>query len=514
MKSAFSFQEISMSSVLKLTDITMTFPGIRALNRVNFEIAPGEVLGLLGENGAGKSTLVKIIGSILKPDTGSFFFEGKAVELQNPRQAEMLGVSIIHQEHNLFPNLTVADNIFIGKEKTILKYIIDSSESSRAASRLLKKVGLDVDPERVITDLSVSQRQMVEVAKALSVNARLLVMDEPTSSLTEAESEILFRIIGELTEEGVAVLYISHKMDEIFRLCDRVQILRDGEDIGVYPMHEITEKEIIRMMVGRELETLFEKAAHDMGSEVLRVENITTTTGVKNVSFSVSSGEVLGFAGLVGAGRSEVMRSIFGIDEITEGAVFIDGKKIIIRSPEEAIKNGIGFVPEDRKEQGLILGMTVNENISLANLNNMSRFLVLDKKLERKNSVEYMKNFRIKAVNEEQIVSSLSGGNQQKVVLSKWLSINPRILILDEPTRGIDIGAKREIYHLINELAKKGVAILLVSSEMVEIISMSDRIFVMHNGEGKGEILAEEVSQEKIMAMALTKNELTIGEVV
>lgn len=496
-----------MSSLLKMSGITKRFPGVRALKNVDFEISPGEVLGLLGENGAGKSTLVRIIGGILKAEEGEIEFDNTPVEVQNPHHAEELGVSIIHQEHNLFPNLTVADNIFLGKEKTRLKYVIDTIKSNQAATELLEQVGLRIRPDMVITDLSVSQRQMVEVAKALSVNARLLIMDEPTSSLTENEAEILFSIINDLTARGVAILYISHKMDEVFRLCDRVQILRDGENIGVFPLDEVTEEQVINMMVGRELETMFVKTRHEIGAEILRVENISTRTGVKKISFCLHRGEVLGFAGLVGAGRSEVMRAIFGIDELSNGEVYLEGKKVSIRSPEDAIRLGIGFVPEDRKEQGLVLGMSVSENISLANLERLNRYNVLDRKKERQTTLTYMQSLRIKAVDENQTVSSLSGGNQQKVVVGKWLSTNPKILILDEPTRGIDVGAKREIYHLINELSQQGVAILLISSELIEIISMSDRIVVMHNGEGKGELGADEVTQEKILNLALSTDE-------
>jgi ribose transport system ATP-binding protein len=501
-----------MSELLEMREITKSFPGVVALNNVDFNVCRGEIMGLLGENGAGKSTLVKIIGGIYKPDNGVIKFDGKRVELQNPHHSENLGVSIIHQEHNLFPNLTVADNIFLGKEKTRLRYVIDAVSSNNAASVLLKKVGLKVKPDLLITDLSVSQRQMVEVAKALSINAKILVMDEPTSSLTAAEAEILFEIIKSLTREGVAVVYISHKMEEVFRLCDRIKILRDGKDIGVFQKHAISEKDVINLMVGREIESMFERKDHTIGEEVLRVESLSTRTGVKNVSFKVHAGEVLGFAGLVGAGRSELMRAIFGVDEITEGRVFLNRKLVSIKSPRDAIHLGIGFVPEDRKEQGLILGMSVNENISLANLDNLKRFFILDEKRESDVTIHYMKSLRIKAVNKNQIVSSLSGGNQQKVVLGKWLSIEPQILILDEPTRGIDVGAKREIYHLINELSNRGVAILLISSELIEIIAMSDRILVMHEGQGKGEISSEEADQEKIMNMAIatTKEEVCL----
>jgi ribose transport system ATP-binding protein len=497
-------QRLKMASLLRMTDITRRFPGVTALDSVNFDIQAGEVLGLIGENGAGKSTLVKIIGGILRPDEGRIIFDGTPVDILGPHHAELLGVSIIHQEHNLIPNLSIADNIFIGRERRRIGCVVDTRRSIQDARLLLEKVGLNEDPSRIISELSVSQRQMVEVAKALSLNARILIMDEPTSSLTETEAEILFGIISELTDNGVAILYISHKMDEIFRLCDRVQILRDGQDVGQHPMKDITEKSVINLMVGRELESMFEKTPCRPGDEVLRVENLSTETGVKNVSFSIRSGEVLGFAGLVGAGRSEVMRGIFGIDNLTGGTVYIDGKPVSIRRPEDAISYGMGFVPEDRKEQGLILGMTVDENLSLANLGNLNRFGVLDSRKERRITLKYMKDLRIKAVDENQITSGLSGGNQQKVVVGKWLSTEPRILILDEPTRGIDVGAKAEIYHLINDLTDQGVAILLISSELMEIIAMSDRILVMHNGEYKGEIDSENVTQERIMSLALS----------
>jgi ribose transport system ATP-binding protein len=493
-----------MGNLLRMTGITKTFPGVLALNKINFEIKSGEVLGLLGENGAGKSTLVKIIGGILKPEAGSISFKGDQVEIQNPNDAKKLGVSIVHQEHNLIPNLTIADNLFLGREKTRLPFVIDAHQSNRSARTLLERVGLNLSPDTVVADLSVSQRQMVEVAKALSTQTQLLIMDEPTSSLMTNEAEILFSIIQELARSGVAILYISHKMEEIYRLCNRVHILRDGQDIGVFALHEVSEKTIINMMVGRELESLFVKTQNVIGEEVLRVENVSTKTGVKQVSFNLRCGEVLGFAGLVGAGRSEIMRAIFGIDELTGGEVFLEGKKVHIRSPEDAVRLGFGFVPEDRKEQGLILGMSINENISLANLDHLNRFGIINRKKEKETTISYMRSLRIKAVNENQRTNSLSGGNQQKVVLSKWLSTNPKVLILDEPTRGIDVGAKQEIYELINDLSKKGVAIILISSELVEIISMSDRIFVMHNGASKGELGTNDVTQEKIMSLALS----------
>lgn len=495
-----------MSEFYEMNNISKAFPGVQALDNVDFNLKKGEVLGLIGENGAGKSTLIKIIGGIINKDSGSVSLDGSAVDIRHPKKAEELGISIIHQELNLLPNLTIADNIFIGREKTSAPGVIDEAKMRNEASSLLDKVGLKVSPETLVEELSVSQKQMVEIAKALSFESRIIIMDEPTSSLTDSEVEILFSIIGELKKMDVAIVYVSHKMEEIFKLCDRVQILRDGKHIDTLKLSETTEDEIITLMVGRKLETLFEKTEHPIGEEVLRVENLSTDNGVKNISFSLRRGEVLGFAGLVGAGRSEVMRAIFGLDKVTGGLIFLGGREVSMVHPSKAIASNLGFVPEDRKKQGLVLDLSVKENVSMANLDAVSNLGVVDLRKEKTIVKGFIDKLRLKTPNEDAVVSSLSGGNQQKVVLAKWLSTKPRILILDEPTRGIDVGAKKEIYHIINELAGEGVSIIMISSELIEILSMSDRIVVMHEGEWKGTLDASEASQELIMTTALSAN--------
>ncbi|MFP4430716.1 MAG: sugar ABC transporter ATP-binding protein [Spirochaetaceae bacterium] len=491
-----------MEPVLELRGVSKAYPGVQALDKVDCALGAGEVLGLVGENGAGKSTLIKIVGGIVPPDTGMLLLDGRHTTIENPRTAEHLGIGIIHQELNLIPNLSVADNVFICAEPTTFG-VVDKKRMNREARVVLEQVGLDLPPDRLVETLSVSQMQLVEIARALSREARILIMDEPTSSLTEAEAERLFSIVRRLKSEGVSILYVSHKMEEIFALCDRIQVLRDGKSIGSVPP-TVGADQVIKMMVGREIEELFERTAHPIGNEVLSVEGLSTSTGVKDARFTLHEGEVLGFAGLVGAGRTEIVRALFGLDQVTAGKVLLYGKKTSIRHPEDAVHQGLALVPEDRKEQGLILSMSVSENVTLANLQTISRAAVIDRQREKRTASEYVESLNVRTPSLAQIVRNLSGGNQQKVVLGKWLSTKPRILILDEPTRGIDIGAKREIYHIINELAREGVAILLISSELIEILSLSDRIIVMHKGYVKGELDGRSATQEEIMKVALS----------
>ena len=492
-----------MSNLLTVKNITKTFPGVKALQDVSLDVKRGEVLSLMGENGAGKSTLIKILAGVYSKDDGKIIFDDKEVEINSPIESQNLGISTIFQELNLIPNLSIAENIFVGRENRSNHFLYSRKKTIRQAEKLMDEVGLHCDPDKLVKDLPLSQRQMVEVAKALSLNARLIIMDEPTSSLTERETETLFGIIDKLKRSGVSVIFVSHKMNEVQRISDRVHILRDGVYIGCLEKEDVTEEKIIQMMVGRKFESIFDKEQVPITDTVLEVKNLSTKDMLKDVSFKVRKGEILGFAGLVGAGRTEVMRAIFGIDKKDSGEIYMEGKKADIRSPQDAIRYGIGLVPEDRKNQGLVLGMTVKENISMPSLERISRAGFIDLQEEREMAEEYVEKLKVKTPGLEQKVVNLSGGNQQKVVISRWLATNPKVLILDEPTRGIDVGAKKEIHKLVSSLARQGIAIIMISSEMPEILGMSDRIIVMNEGRIKGELQRGSASQEKIMEIAI-----------
>ena len=485
--------------------IYKSFPGVNALKDVNLSINKSEVMALVGENGAGKSTLMNILSGIYQKDSGEIYFDGKSVNIASPLDAQKMGISTIHQELNLMPNLSVGENIFIAREKRKMHYLLDNKKTNDDASDLLKLVGLEIDTTTLVKDLSIAQRQMVEVAKALSINSKLIIMDEPTSSLTDRETEILMEIIRKLCEQGVSIIYISHKLSEIFNIADRITVLRDGNTIGTVDAKECSEEMLIQMMVGRELKDIFSKMESKIGEVVFEAKNITSGKMVKNASFKLKKGEILGFAGLVGSGRSELMRAIFGIDKMDQGEIFLYGKKILIRHPSQAIKYGLGFVPEDRKLQGLILGMAVRENITMSSLEKVSSYGFIKSSPEKEVSVDYIEKLSIKTPSQEQKVLNLSGGNQQKVVIAKWLAISLEILILDEPTKGVDIGAKKEIHHLMSKLTQQGVAVIMISSELPEILGMSDRIIVMHKGVIKGEFLRGEATQEKILSLALSE---------
>ena len=485
--------------------IYKSFPGVNALKDVNISINKGEVMALTGENGAGKSTLMNILSGIYQKDSGEIYFDGKPVNITSPLNAQKMGISTIHQELNLMPNLSVGENIFIAREKRKMHYLLDKKKTNDDASDLIKLVGLEIDTTTLVKDLSIAQRQMVEVAKALSINSKLIIMDEPTSSLTDREIEILMGIIRKLCDQGVSIIYISHKLSEIFDIADRITVLRDGNTIGIVDAKECSEEMLIQMMVGRELKDIFAKMESKIGEVIFEAKNITSGKMVKNASFKLKKGEILGFAGLVGSGRSELMRAIFGIDKMDQGEVFLDGEKISIRHPSHAIKHGLGFVPEDRKLQGLILGMAVRENITMSSLEKLSNYGFIKSSSEKDVSVDFIEKLSIKTPHQEQKVLNLSGGNQQKVVIAKWLAISPKILILDEPTKGVDVGAKKEIHHLMSKLTQEGVAVIMISSELPEILGMSDRIIVMHKGVIKGEFLRGEATQEKILSLALSE---------
>lgn len=490
---------------LRMEGICKAFPGVQALKDVNLIVLKGEVMALIGENGAGKSTLMKILSGVYQKDSGRIIIEGQNVNIQSPLDSQKLGISVIHQELNLMPNLSIAENIFMGREKRRSRFFLDKKETYRESMQLLKMVGLEIDANTMVKDLSIAQRQMVEVAKALSLNSKLIIMDEPTSSLTDREIEILMDIIRNIKDRGVSIIFISHKLSEIFNIADRITVLRDGNTVGTVDAKDCDEEALIQMMIGRELKDIFDKVQGEVGDTILEVKGLSSGKVLKNISFTLKRGEILGFAGLVGAGRSELMRAIFGIDDFDEGEIYLEGRKVTIKHPLDAIKLGIGFVPEDRKLQGLILGMTVRENITLPSLEKMSSNGFVNIKKEKTVCDEFIKKLLIKTPHQEQKVLNLSGGNQQKVVISKWLAIKPKILILDEPTRGIDVGAKKEIHSLMSRLTREGVTIIMVSSELPEILGMSDRIIVMHNGVITGEMSRSEATQNKILKLAISE---------
>jgi ABC-type sugar transport system ATPase subunit len=504
--------------LLRVERVTKSFPGVLALQDVSLEVRPGEVLGLVGENGAGKSTLMKILSGVYQPDSGEIILDGKPVVLHSPRQAQDLGISIIYQEFNLMPNLSVEENVFVGREPNAGK-VVRWRQLRKQTTDLLDQLGVHLNPGAIVRSLSVAEQQMVEIAKALSLNARLVIMDEPTSALTDTEVAALFEIIRGLKARGLAVIYISHRLEEIFSICDRVTILRDGQLAGDLPIAEATPDRIVRLMVGRPLMDLFrpEEAERRLQSlaersppPVLEVRGLGRTgTGqdpsaivLEDVSFSVRPGEIVGLAGLVGSGRTEIARAIFGADEYDRGEIVVAGQPIRIRSPREAIRMGIGLVPEDRKLQALVLSLAIRENMSLSLLDRLSRFGVVRLAAERALARRMVDALRVRTPSIEQKVLNLSGGNQQKVVIAKWLALHPKILIMDEPTRGIDIGAKAEVHGLMHQLAADGVAILMISSELPEIIHMSDRIVVMRQGRVAGELEHAHATQEAVMALA------------
>ena len=491
------------NAVLKMRNIHKSFPGVRALQGVDFTLCEGEIHALMGENGAGKSTLMKILTGVYTRDSGTVLVDGKEVLYKSPQEAEKAGIVFIYQELNVLFDLTVEENLFMGKEITKKFGICDRKAMREKAKEVMDRMGVDIPINAVMSDLSVGQQQMVEICKALMVDAKVLIMDEPTAALTQSETEGLFKLIKSLREKGVSIVYISHRMEEIFELCDRITILRDGTYVDTKFIKDITMDDIVKMMIGREIGERYPKREGvEIGEEKLRVEGLTKEKKFKDVNFSVKAGEVLGVSGLMGAGRTEIMQAIFGNLPLDSGKIFVEGNEMKIKSAQDAIKAGIGFITEDRKTEGLLLEKSISENIVLANLDKVS-----DKGVVRKAKVEEIvkkgiDEFRIKCFGPQHECNNLSGGNQQKVVFAKWVYTDPKILILDEPTRGVDIGAKKEIYSVINDLAAKGVAIILVSSELPEVLGMSDRIMVVHEGKVTGIIDANEADQEKVMTLA------------
>jgi ribose transport system ATP-binding protein len=486
-----------------LKDIAKSFPGVRALDGVSFNLLAGEVHALLGENGAGKSTLVKIICGIYKPDAGTILIRGEPVEITGPTHAQALGISPVHQELHLEPYLTVAENIFLGRQPVGRFGMIDFGRMNREAAALLKRLGADLDPESTVESLSVAQRQIIAIARAASTTAQIVIFDEPTSSLTERETKLLFDMIGRLRDEGLGVIYISHRMEEIFRLCNRVTVLRDGRYVATKSVAKTDMRDLIGMMIGRDISDLFRKSPAPIGKTVLEVRNLSKRGMLRDISFSVRRGEIVGVAGLVGAGRTELARAIFGDLAIDSGQITVDGKRVPPgHSPRRAILAGIGLVPEDRKEQGLVTGLTVRQNISMPMLKALSRLNMLSLRREQKLAESYVRRLAIKTPTIEQKATFLSGGNQQRVVIAKWLATQPKLLIVDEPTRGIDVGAKSEIHALLCDLAREGMAIMMISSDLPEVLAMSDRVLVMRKGRIAADLSASEATQEVIMHYA------------
>ncbi|MBQ9503954.1 MAG: sugar ABC transporter ATP-binding protein [Lachnospiraceae bacterium] len=492
---------MSDNIILRMKKITKTFPGVKALSDVDLELNEGEVHALLGENGAGKSTLIKVLGGIYHADSGEIEINGKNVKINSVQDAEANGIAIIHQELVLVPYMSAAENIFLGRELGA-GITVNLKAQEKEAQAVLDRLGMDIDARSLVKDLSIAKQQMVEITKAVATNSRILVMDEPTSSISEKEVDNLFKIMRDLTSHGVGIIYISHKMSELQEICDRVTVMRDGEYVGTKVVKETSRDDLIAMMVGRQLTSYYERDFLEPGEEVLRVENINDNKRVFNVSFNLKKGEIVGFAGLVGAGRSETMQAIFGLTKGSTGDVYINGKKVDIKSPIDAMKNGLVMVPESRKEQGLYLIQDVRYNTTIEILDQFIKNLNVNTKKETEVTQKYIDMMSTKTPSQQQIIGNLSGGNQQKVLIGRWLATDPQILILDEPTRGIDVGAKAEIYAIMNNLLKQGVSIIMISSEMPEIINMSDRVYVMAEGKIAGCIDHEEISQEAIMKLA------------
>jgi ribose transport system ATP-binding protein len=504
------------SPILKMDGICKTFSGVNVLKNVNLELYRGEVHALMGENGAGKSTLIKILSGIHQPDEnhGSIYYKDREVIWSGPVEAKENGISVIHQELKLSPNLTISENILMGTKFPKNKWgMVKWNEVHQKAQKILNSMGSDLNPHQLVSTLSVAQQQVVEIARALSYDAEVIIMDEPTAALTDKEIEKLFEIIADLKKKGVAIVYISHRMDEIFRISNRYTVIRDGEWISSGPISETNPEHLVKLMVGRELNSLFKRDTpsylhrDDHVQPVLEIRGLSDKKIVKNVSLKIYPGEIVGLAGLVGAGRTELIRTIFGASQhLPGGEILVNGKNVSISSPDDAIRHGIAHVPENRKEQGLFLNMSVKENIVMAELEIFRKGGKLNwKKIDHK-ADHLISELGVRVSSPEQLVANLSGGNQQKVVIARWLSISPKVLLLDEPTRGVDIGAKTEIHKIISKLAETGLAVLMISSELPEILGISDRILVMHEGKLKGHLTREEATQEKIMHFATGGN--------
>ena len=488
--------------LLEVRGLGKQFPGVRALHQARLDLGRGEVLAVIGENGAGKSTLMKILAGVQSADAGELCVDGSPVHFQNVRDAMTAGIALIHQELNLATNLDIAANIFLGREPNQLGFIKDT-KLHRSAASFLKRVGLDLPTDTIVGTLPIGKQQLIEIAKALSCNARILIMDEPTSSLSQHETETLFKVVRDLRSEGISVIYISHRLGEVRELADRVLVLRDGENVGELRREEINHDAMVRLMVGRDLDQFYERKQHALGDVVLELDSLRTSAHPHcEISLQLRAGEIVGIAGLVGSGRTELLQTIFGITPAMGGGMQMDGHPFAPQNPKDAIQAGLALAPEDRKQHGLILQMPVRENASLSSLDRDQQYGLLNFQAEETVATEAVEQLAIKTPGLDQAAVNLSGGNQQKIVLGKWLALKPRVLLLDEPTRGIDVGAKREIYRLMEQLAADGVAILFVSSEMEEILGVSDRALVMHEGHIAGQFNNDELSEEAVMQLA------------
>jgi rhamnose transport system ATP-binding protein len=490
--------------VLEAQSISKSFSGVQALRSVSFELRAGEVHALIGENGAGKSTLIKIITGAVEPDAGTIKLRGETVPRMDPRLSKSLGIAAIYQQPSLFPDLTVAENIALALESGGAWRTLNWKARARRAQELLERAGASVDPERLVSTLSMPEQQLVEIAKAIGAEARIMIMDEPTASLTEREVESLFQVIARLRAEGVGVIYISHRLDEIAAVADRVTVLRDGESIATKRMDEVDRGELIHMMVGRAVDSIFPKRTIALGDVVLELSNVSSrAAGIRDVSLHVRRGEILGVAGLVGSGRTQLAETIFGLTPADSGMICLGGKNVEIRSPAEAIRLGVGYVPEDRPRHGVVLEMSISANTSLASMKTIARRGMIDAQKERALAETFVGRLRIKTPSVDMEAGALSGGNQQKVALARWLAIDPAVLILDEPTQGVDVGSKAEIHALMAQLAERGLAIIMISSELPELLGMSDRIAVMHAGRIGGTLDRGEATQQRILSLAL-----------
>ncbi len=498
-----------MTTVLRARNISKSYDGVHALRNVSFELRAGEVHALIGENGAGKSTLIKIITGAIQPDSGEIELDGTVITNNSPAHSKSIGIAAIYQQPALFPELTVAENISIGLEGNGAWRKINWKQRRERALSLLEQVGSKIDPEKEIRELSMPEQQLIEIARALGANARVLIMDEPTASLAEEETKNLYQVIARLRASGVGIIYISHRLEELSVVADRVTVLRDGSYVGTQPMTEVDRNQLIRLMVGRELSAVFPKIEVEQGPTVFELRNVSCrANGVNGVNLSVKAGEIIGLAGLVGAGRTELARTIFGLDPADSGEIVLRGNKVVITQPSDAIQHGLAYLPEDRRRHGVVLEMPIDANVTLASLKKLASGLSFDLKKEREIATNYVRRFSIKTPAIFAPVTTLSGGNQQKVALSRWLETKPSVLILDEPTQGIDVGAKAEIHSLMGELAQQGVAIIMISSELPEILGMSDRVVVMRHGSIVGIIPRTQATQTNVMSLALGHEEL------